>query len=109
MVAANEPTLPERRRLAFAGVVSVAVAMNSNGGVVDQPVVTISGLPVKSDDGESMLDIVADAVDDLLESLPRAKRRDPDAVRTALERAVRAAVAEEWDKKPTCHVAVLTV
>jgi len=109
IVAANEPTIGERRKLAFAGVVSVAVVLDERGGVVGEPDITVTGIPQTSYDGESMSDIIADAVDDLLESLPKAKRRDPDAVRTALERAVRGAVAEEWDKKPVCHVAVLTV
>jgi ribonuclease J len=109
LVAANEPTIPERRKLAFAGIVSVAVAMDANGGVVEEPVISASGLPLKSDDGEVMVDIIADAVDEVLENLPRAKRRNPDAVRIAVERTVRAAVADEWDKKPLCHVAVLTV
>jgi ribonuclease J len=109
LVAANEPTIPERRKLAFAGIVSVAVAMDANGGVVEDPIISASGLPLKSDDGEVMVDIIADAVDEVLENLPRAKRRNPDAVRIAIERTVRAAVADEWDKKPLCHVAVLKV
>ncbi len=109
LVASNEPTLQERRKLSFAGVVSVSVALNANGGVVGEPEIMASGLPIHSDDNESMLDIIADAVDELLDNLPRAKRRDPDAVRTAIEKTVRSTVADEWDKKPICHVAVITV
>ena len=41
--------------------------------------------------------------------MPRARRRDPDSVAEAVRRAVRAAVAERWGKKPMCHVHVLTV
>ena len=44
-----------------------------------------------------------------LESLPRAKLRDPDTVAEAVRRAVRGAVAGRWGKKPMCHVHVLTV
>ena len=56
-----------------------------------------------------MHEVVQDAVVETLRSLPRGRRRDPDAVAEAVRRAVRAAVAERWGKKPMCHVHVLTV
>ena len=37
------------------------------------------------------------------------RRRDPDAVAEAVRRAVRAALAAHWSKKPICHVHVLEV
>jgi ribonuclease J len=43
------------------------------------------------------------------DSLPRGKRRDPDAVAEAVRRAVRSAIAGRWGKKPMCHVHVLTI
>jgi ribonuclease J len=44
-----------------------------------------------------------------VETLPRAKRRDPEAVAEAVRRAVRSALNAEWGKKPLVHVHVLTV
>jgi ribonuclease J len=44
-----------------------------------------------------------------VDNLPRARRRDPDAVAESVSRAVRGTVAAEWNKKPICHVHVLTV
>jgi ribonuclease J len=41
--------------------------------------------------------------------MPKARRRDPDAVAEAVRRAVRGAIAERWRKKPICHVHVLVV
>jgi ribonuclease J len=41
-----------------------------------------------------------------LDSIPRPRRRDPEVVREAVRRAVRAAVAEVWGKKPNCAVLV---
>ena len=52
-------------------------------------------------------DIVFDAVVSTVEGLPRARRRDPDALAESVRRAVRAAVNEEWGKKPLCFVHVL--
>jgi len=54
-------------------------------------------------------ELVADAALQVVESLPRPKRRDPDLVEVAVERGVRAAVNTVWGKKPTCHVIVLVV
>ena len=54
-------------------------------------------------------EIIADAVGALLDGLSEAKRRDPEAVETAVERAVRATVNEVWGKKPACHVLVVEV
>ena len=57
--------------------------------------------------GEVLDDIVFDAVVSTVESLPRARRRDPDAMAESVRSAVRATVAEEWGKKPLCYVHVL--
>jgi ribonuclease J len=109
MVGTGEPSVPERRKLAFAGLVSVAVAMDDKGDVVADPEITFTGVPKNSEDGDSMQEIIADAVDEVLEGLPKAKRRDVEAVRNAVERAVRACVNDEWHKKPMCHVMVMRV
>ena len=56
-----------------------------------------------------MTEIALDAVEEAFESLPKPRRRDPDAVAEAVRRAVRGAIAERWNKKPICHVHVLEV
>jgi ribonuclease J len=106
-VSALAKTIPERRKLAFAGVVSVAVAIDDKGNLVGEPEIATMGLPPATLDGDSFDDVVADAVLDLLDTLPKQRRRDPETLRTALERAVRGAVAEEWDKKPVVHALVI--
>ena len=52
-------------------------------------------------------DIAYDAALEAFESMPRARRCDPEAVVEAVRRAARAAVSAAWNKKPTCHVHVL--
>ena len=56
-----------------------------------------------------MADIARDAIEEAFESLPKPRRRDPDQVAEAVRRAVRGAIAERWNKKPVCHVHVLSV
>jgi ribonuclease J len=107
VINAGERALPERRKLAFAGIVTVAIAIDERGELVGDPVIDAMGLPDKNRQGREMTDIIADTVADLLDGLSKAKRRDPDAVENAVHRAVRAAVNQEWGKKPACHVLVI--
>jgi ribonuclease J len=102
-------TVAERRKLSFAGVVSVAIAMGGRGDIVGDPWVDMTGLPEEYEPKKSMQDLVADAVDDAITSLPKARRRDPAALEQAIERSVRGAVNNVWGKKPVCHVLILQV
>jgi ribonuclease J len=99
----------ERRKMGYAGCVFVAVAMTGKGELADDPEVDLIGIPEKNTAGEELDDIVFDVVVSTVEGLPRARRRDPDALAESVRRAVRAAVAEEWGKKPLCFVHVLEV
>jgi len=56
-----------------------------------------------------MHEIAYDAAIATLESLPKARRRDPQAVEEAVKRGVRGAIASNWQKKPMCLVQVITV
>jgi ribonuclease J len=77
--------------------------------MVEEPSVDLIGIPERDREGGSMYEAVRDVLTETFESLPRGRKRDPDAVAEALRRAVRAAVAQRWGKKPMCHVHVLTV
>ena len=102
-------TVPDRRRLGFAGIVSVALALTERGELVGDPEIELTGIPEKDADGNLIAELALEAVLDAIDSMPRARRRDPDAVAEAARRAVRAAVGAAWNKKPMCHVHVLTV
>lgn len=99
----------ERRRMAFSGCAFVAFAMNAQGELVDDPEVDLVGIPEKNRAGEPFDDIVFDAVVSTIEGLPKARRRDPDALAESVRRAVRSVINEHWGKKPPCLVHVLTV
>ena len=109
LVSAEDKSVAGRRRLSFAGIVSVALALTDKGVLVADPEVELIGLPATDASGASMHDIACDAVEEALETLPKPRRRDPDAIADAVKRAVRGAIAERWNKKPICHVHVLTV
>ncbi len=109
LVDAAQRTVADRRRLGFAGMISVALALTERGDLAADPDVHLFGIPETAADGRPMADIAYDAVTETFESLPRPRRRDPEAVAEAIRRAVRAKIAALWNKKPTCHVQVLEV
>jgi ribonuclease J len=109
LVSAEERTVADRRRLGFAGVVSVALAVSERGELVADPEVTLTGIPEADAHGQRIEDTAYDAAVEAFESMPRARRRDPEAVAEAIRRAVRASLSAVWNKKPTCHVHVLEV
>jgi len=109
LVTGQSRTLVERRRLAFAGIVSVAIAMTDKGEIASDPQIEVAGVPERNAGGEDLSEVVYDAVVDVLDSLPRGRRRDPDAVAESVARTVRSLFGREWGKKPVCHVHVLTV
>jgi ribonuclease J len=108
LVDSGEPVVPERRRLSFSGVVTVSLALDAKGEIAADPQVSFSGLPAAFG-ADTTVELIADAIADVLDGLPRAKRRDPDSVAKAIERAIRSEIQHAWGKKPTCHVHILAV
>ena len=109
LISAESRTVAARRRLSFAGIVTVALALSEKGLLMADPEVELIGLPETDAGGASMTEIAHDAVEEAFEALPKPRRLDPDAVAETVRRAVRGAIAERWNKKPICHVHVLTV
>ena len=107
LVPSEERTIADRRRLGFAGIVSIALALGQRGELASDPEIRLTGIPQVDANGSKIEDIAYDAAMEAFESIPRAGRRDPETVAEALRRAVRAALATHWNKKPICHVHVL--
>jgi ribonuclease J len=109
LVEADSRTVADRKRLSFAGSVSVAIAIDDKGVLAADPEIDLIGIPEWDREGKVIADAVYDAIESTMESLPRKRRSDPDAVGEAVRRAVRSVVVQRWGKKPMCHVHVLTV
>ena len=108
MVSINDDAISQRKRLSFAGVVTVAMAITSKGELAGDPDVMYSGLPTRVAAGE-MGAIIDEAVFATFDHMPKPKRRDADVVVNAIEKAVRSAVGHAWGKKPNVHVLVIEV
>jgi len=109
LIEAQARTVGERRKLSFAGIVVVSMAISDKGALLANPEVELIGIPEVNAGKQSMTEIAYDAVVETFEHLPKPRRRDPDAVEESVKRAVRAAVAGNWGKKPMCIVHVVAV
>jgi ribonuclease J len=109
IVEAASKTVPDRRRLAFAGLVSVALAITERGELASDPEVELRGIPERNAEGETLSRMAFSVALETFENLPKNRRRDPDAVAEALTRALRSLLGAHWGKKPTCVVHVLVV
>jgi ribonuclease J len=105
----DDDCVGQRRKLSFAGVVSIAIALTAKGEMAGDPDVLIAGLPRTTRQGAGLDEIVDAAIFETFENLPRGKRRDADFVSGAIERAVRNAVNAAWGKKPVAHVLIVEI
>lgn len=99
----------DRRKLSFAGIVSVNVLLDDKEELMDDPDVVTMGIPEFDVNGEPIEDLVMEAVASAIESIPRKKRRDLDLVQDAARRAARASVDRAWGKKPMTTIFVTQV
>jgi ribonuclease J len=109
ILLSGQESVRQRRRLSFAGVVSIAIALTARGEMAGDPDVMIAGLPERTREGAAIDALIDDAIFEAFESLPPGKRRDAEVVSTAIERAVRGSVNTVWGKKPQVHVLVVEV
>ena len=109
LLPADQECVAQRRKLSFAGVVSIALALTPKGEMAGDPDVMIAGLPERTRDDAGFDEIIDSAIFETFESLPRGKRRDPEAISSAIERGVRNSVNAVWGKKPQVHVLVVEV
>ena len=108
VIGEDDGAVRDRLKLSFAGVVSIALAIDKKGEIVGDPDVVFSGVPKRGKFGEDMGEVIDEAMFASFENLPRPRRRDANAVSNAIERAVRGAVQSVWGKKPTVHVMVVS-
>jgi ribonuclease J len=106
LVPADEGPVRERRSLAYAGVVIVALVKSGRGNVSPEAEIVLDGVPQTDAEGRPMTEIVRRTVEGSLRSIPRDRQKDTEVVREAVRRAVRAAVDDAWGKRPVVKVLV---
>ncbi|MFN0022276.1 MAG: ribonuclease J [Parvularculaceae bacterium] len=99
----------ERRKLGFAGVVTVAISIDEHGDLAAEPAVAIAGAPKEAPGIDDMEVYVAEKSASAARGLAKNKRLDDEAVTLAVTRAVRNVMTERWGKRPGVAVLIQRV
>lgn len=100
----DELGVNERRKLSHVGHVSIALLMDKQQELLEEPQLVCFGLPENDGNGLILDHEILDTIDKTIDSIPRNRRRDDETVTEAVRRAVRAVINEIWGKKPVCTV-----
>jgi ribonuclease J len=104
LTRADDGQVRDRRKLSYAGIVSVSLVLSTKGELLSDPEVSLTGLPEEDNRGIPLWEIAREAAIGTVESIPRPRRKDPALVTEAVRRGVRAAINQAWGKKPVCTV-----
>lgn len=108
---ANALSMRERRKLAYAGQVTVAMAVHGKKGeLVSGPDVRAMGVAEdRSFSLDEFLDALADEAERAFDRLSNRDRRDVETAEEEVRRAVRREANRIWGKKPWVEVIILEV
>jgi len=107
LVGSEDGPVRERRALATSGIVIVGLVRSQRGEISLDGEIVLDGVPAGDKEGTPMRELVRDAVEGTIASIPRGRRQDGELVREAVRRAVRSAVEEAWGKRPIAKVLLL--
>ncbi|MGZ8307057.1 MAG: ribonuclease J [Allosphingosinicella sp.] len=104
ILAADGPTMNERRKIASFGTITVALALNAKDRLVGGVQVALEGIPVE-EDREAFVEEAADAASEAALKGAASEDKLREAVRLAVRRC-----ATEWTgKKPVVDVLIVRV
>lgn len=110
IVEADAVSIRERRKLAYGGAISVAMAVSGKGEIVSGPDIRALGVPDTGGEAlDEFLDALADVAERAFSKLGQKSRRDEDEVEEAVRQAVRREANRLWGKKPVVEAMVLMV
>ncbi|MEQ8664440.1 MAG: ribonuclease J [Rhodospirillales bacterium] len=99
--------LRSRKRALFNGIVVASIAIDEDGDLVADPVLTTSGLIEANE--PHLIEDGLDVIEDVLGRLPRRDRQDDATVQEAVRVAVRRYFRDTLDKKPVTDIHVLRI
>ena len=111
IVSADDLGLRERRKMSFAGHISVSLAINSKGDIISGPEPRVAGWPEgrNGEVAEALLDELADLAERTFARMKRSKRTDEDAAEAEIATAFRKKFRNMGFKRPYVDVTVLKV
>ena len=107
---ADADSMRERRKLAYAGQITVALAVSQKGEIISGPDVRAMGVAEDADLSlDDFLDALADEAERTYERLTPRNRRDLEHAEEEVRRAVRREANRIWGKKPWVEIILLEV
>ena len=106
IVSAHDEGLRLRRKMAYAGHVSVSLVVNSRGKIVSGPEPRISGFPEGKEGAlmDELLDEVVEAAENAFDALNPRARRDEDVIEDKLTSKIKRKVRERTGKRTIVEV-----
>ena len=109
LTEAENPAIRERRSMAFAGHITVAMVIDGQGALISGPDVRSLGLPeTRERSEEQWLDLIGETAESAFDRMKRRDRCDEAEVEEMVRRAVRRDLSRLWGKKPQVDIMVLT-
>ncbi len=109
LVRDNDIGVKERRKLGFAGIITISLTVTRKGELATDPEAVIFGIPDQLTSTIYSEDLVYDVIDQTFGTIPRSRRNDAETLSKAVRSAVRKSLQEVWGKKPICEVMVAIV
>jgi len=107
LTPADGGALRERKKLAFAGAISVALAVDSAGRVHSGPEANLFGLAEPDEGFEAVIEQLCDTAQSAVQGMSKRDRGDELAIENAVRQAVRRLAPRIWGKRPHVDVIVL--
>ena len=106
IVSASDEGLRLRRKMGYAGHVSVSLVVNSKGKIVSGPEPRASGFPEGKNGAllDGLLDDVADVAEDAFSSLSPRARRDEDSIEAKVAAKVKRLIRDQTGKRTLVEV-----
>jgi ribonuclease J len=99
--------IKERRRMRLDGVALITIALEAQGELAADSMVTLAGLDVS--DNAEILDDIEEAIDEAVEDLAIKARRDDAVVENVARSALRKALRKHTGKRPQINVHIVRI
>jgi len=111
IISADDHSLRERKKMAYAGHISTSLVINHKGSLIGGPDVRIAGFP-EGEDCElinKMLDNVADCAEDAFHAIRKSDRTDEDIIEAKVTARVRRWVRNKTGKRALIETIAIKV
>jgi mRNA degradation ribonuclease J1/J2 len=96
--------LKDRRRLQDSGVIFITLILDRNVILYVDPVIELLGIPNSLPEIDNMKRYIELIIDNALDSLPNAKKRDESFMQNYVEKSLRNELYTKWGKKPIIKI-----